>query len=38
MPTFNAINTVTGANRGEFSSFGAAESAVETMCMDLGRR
>lgn len=34
MPTFKVINTFSGAKLGEFSSFGAAESAVEVMCMD----
>jgi hypothetical protein len=36
MPTFKAINTFSGENLGEFSSFAAAESAVEVKCMDTG--
>jgi hypothetical protein len=36
MPTFTVINTFSGQKWTDFSSFGAAESAVEVMCFDAG--
>jgi hypothetical protein len=36
MPTFKVINKFSCENKGEFLSFGMAESHVEVMCMDTG--
>jgi hypothetical protein len=36
MPAFKIINTFSGEKCDDFQSFGAAESAVEVMCFDVG--